>query len=103
MSVIVNRFFLFKIINRLANSVDPDETAHNEPPHLDLHCLHRHLYPSTALKGLEKMKTVNCVFESFMESNVTCNIAHASYHMLKRRYIFKLFKKSTLISKDHKK
>ena len=22
-----------------ANSVDPDQVAHNEPPHLDLHCL----------------------------------------------------------------
>ena len=22
-----------------ANRVDPDEVAHNEPPHLDLHCL----------------------------------------------------------------
>ena len=22
-----------------ANSVDPDETAHNEPSHLDQHCL----------------------------------------------------------------
>ena len=22
-----------------ANSVDPDEVAHNEPPHPDLHCL----------------------------------------------------------------
>ena len=22
-----------------ANSVDSDEVAHNEPPHLDLHCL----------------------------------------------------------------
>ena len=22
-----------------ANSVDPDEVAHNEPPHLNLHCL----------------------------------------------------------------
>ena len=22
-----------------ANSVEPDEVAHNEPPHLDLHCL----------------------------------------------------------------
>ena len=21
------------------NSVDPDEVAHHEPPHLDLHCL----------------------------------------------------------------
>ena len=25
----------------MANSVDPDEMAHNEPSHLDLHCLHR--------------------------------------------------------------
>ena len=22
-----------------ANSLGPDEVAHNEPPHLDLHCL----------------------------------------------------------------
>ena len=22
-----------------SNRVDPDEVAHNEPPHLDLHCL----------------------------------------------------------------
>ena len=22
-----------------ANSIEPDEVAHNEPPHLDLHCL----------------------------------------------------------------
>ena len=22
-----------------ANSIDPDEVAHDEPPHLDLHCL----------------------------------------------------------------
>ena len=22
-----------------ANSIDPDEVAHYEPPHLDLHCL----------------------------------------------------------------
>ena len=26
-------------MDELANSVDPDEVAHNEPPHLDLHCL----------------------------------------------------------------
>ena len=24
---------------KFANSVDPDEAAHPEPPHLDLHCL----------------------------------------------------------------
>ena len=27
-----------------ANSVDPDEVAHDEPPHLDLHCLQIQLY-----------------------------------------------------------
>ena len=26
-------------IVEFANSVDPDEVAHNEPPHLDLHSL----------------------------------------------------------------
>ena len=26
-------------IVEFANSVDLDEVAHNEPPHLDLHCL----------------------------------------------------------------
>ena len=26
-----------KIVD-FANSVDPDQVAHNEPPHLDLHC-----------------------------------------------------------------
>ena len=30
--------------NRMANSVDPDEMAHYEPSHLDLHCLQRYLY-----------------------------------------------------------
>ena len=28
-----------KNIVELANSVDPDEVAHYEPPHLDLYCL----------------------------------------------------------------
>ena len=26
-------------IVEFANSIDPDEVAHYEPPHLDLHCL----------------------------------------------------------------
>ena len=26
----------------MADSVDPDEMAHYEPSHLDLHCLHRY-------------------------------------------------------------
>ena len=42
-----------KIINRMANSADPDETAHYEPSHLDLHRLHSYLYRSVGLKGLK--------------------------------------------------
>ena len=26
----------------MTNSIDPDEMAHDEPSHLDLHCLHRY-------------------------------------------------------------
>ena len=33
------------------NSVDPDETAHYEQSHLDLHCLQKYLIKSTGLKG----------------------------------------------------
>ena len=50
--------FLLKIINRLANSVDPDETAHYEPSHLDLHCLHWYLFWSTGLNGLTKQLVI---------------------------------------------
>ena len=39
--------------NRLANSVDPDEMAHYEPSHLNLHYFQRHLYWSTGIKGLK--------------------------------------------------
>ena len=35
------------IINKMASSVDPDEMAHYEPSHLDLHCLHRYMYRYT--------------------------------------------------------
>ena len=36
----------------MANSVDPDETAHYEPTHQDLHCLHSYLVWSAGLKWL---------------------------------------------------
>ena len=36
----------------MANSVDPDETAHDEPSHLDLRCLQKYLSWSARLKGL---------------------------------------------------
>ena len=37
----------------MANSIDPDETAHYEPSHLDLHCLHIYRFWSAKLKGLK--------------------------------------------------
>ena len=36
----------------MAKNVNPDETAHHEPSHLDLHCLHRYWFWSVGLKGL---------------------------------------------------
>ena len=37
-------------MNMMASRVDEDEMAHHEQSHLDLHCLHRHLYWSIGLK-----------------------------------------------------
>ena len=51
LSMVLIGFFLLKIINRLANSVDQDETAHYEPSHLGLQCLNRYLYRSTGCKA----------------------------------------------------
>ena len=36
----------------MANSVDPDETAHNELSHLDLHCFQSCLYWSVGIEGI---------------------------------------------------
>ena len=41
------------ISNIIASHVDSDEMAHNEPSHLDLHCLHRFLVWSAVMKGFE--------------------------------------------------
>ena len=43
----------------MANSVDPDEMAHDDPFHLDLHCLHRHLFRSLKLKELRGIDTIS--------------------------------------------
>ena len=39
----------------MANSIDPDETAHYEPSHLDLHCLQKYLSWSNGLAGLTQL------------------------------------------------
>ena len=50
-SVFANKGVSQKIKNRMANSVDPDEMAHYEPSHLNLHCLQRCLVWFKGLKG----------------------------------------------------
>ena len=50
-SIVENRSFSQNWKSRMTNSVDPDGTARNEPSHLDLHCLHRHLCRSAGVKG----------------------------------------------------
>ena len=62
MTIIENRHFS---LNRMANSVDPDETARYEPSHQDLHCLQRHLCWS-----VEMVKIYSVVFVSFWQKNV---------------------------------
>ena len=50
-----------------ANSVDLDEVAHNEPPHLDLHCL-----PSS-LRILNMILLGINIFRKFADENfVVC-------------------------------
>ena len=50
--IVANRGFSQKINNRMANSVDPDETARYEPSHLGLQCLQKYLYWSAGMKGM---------------------------------------------------
>ena len=38
--------------NKMTDSVDPDETARNEPSDLDLHYLYRYLFWSVGMNGL---------------------------------------------------
>ena len=45
--------------NRIANSVDPDEMAHYEPSHLDLHCLQRHPHWSAGMKEYNPFQSGN--------------------------------------------
>ena len=63
--------------NRMANSVDPDETAHYEPSHQDLRCLQKQMVWSAVLKGLTMSQPMRatCVI-CYMKGNMvmTCTI-----------------------------
>ena len=43
----------------MSNRVDPDETAHFEPSHLDLCCLQKPITSHVAMKELKKIKQCN--------------------------------------------
>ena len=60
----------------MINSIDPDETAHYEPSHLDLHCLHRYWFWPAGLKG-SMANTILYIIVSFRQEkchddNLTC-------------------------------
>ena len=48
-----NRGFSLKPKNRMTSIVDPDETAHYEPCHLDIHCFQRRRFWSAGLKEIK--------------------------------------------------
>ena len=50
---------ILRITDLRANSVDPDEVAHNEPPHLDLHCLQIQIFSFLEFKAF-KFKLDRC-------------------------------------------
>ena len=63
----------------MANSADPDEMAHYEPSHLDLHCLQSYLVWSARLKGFK--------IGIFVNKNITRNM-FAFYRNLVKCIIF---------------
>ena len=56
-------YFSFKplIKIRMVNSVDPDETARDEPSYLDLHCLHMYCFWSAGLQGGLSQTIATCL------------------------------------------
>ena len=50
-TIVANKDIGQKSTMKTANSVGPDEMAHNEPSHLILHCLQIYLFWPVGLKG----------------------------------------------------
>ena len=80
-------WFQSKIKTRLANSVDPDETAHYEPSHLDLHCLQRY----ARLTKLNNSRYVGRNRKSLILSAVTQSIKNVCANMYTRLICVALF------------
>ena len=45
----------------MANCVEPDETAHYEPSHQDLHCLHRYMVLDCRAEGFKAVSKIIAV------------------------------------------
>ena len=54
--------FQLQINNSIGNRVEPDDTAHYELSHLDLHCLQRYLYWYAGMKRLNFTPNVNSIW-----------------------------------------
>ena len=54
----------------MSNSVDPDEMAHYEPSHLDLHCLQKTIIIAC---GSERVKPVFVTGNRILNSDVVAN------------------------------
>ena len=53
----------------MSNSIDPDETAHDEPSHLDLCCLQNPILSPTAVKELNSIcKYLNLVYRMHLNA-----------------------------------
>ena len=72
----------------MANRVDPDETARDEPSHLDPHCLQNYLFWSTRLKGLNGSNVVTKAYtarfdarlgQMYQKVNSVVNISNIVY------------------------
>ena len=64
----------------MSNSVDPDETAHYEPSHLDLRCLQK---PVIIAYGSEKVKTDFMQLNSLQEEINNCKSGMKNCSILK--------------------
>ena len=60
-------YIILRIQRLEANSVDLDEVAHYEPPHIDLCCLHIQLFSSLVLKELNSVLHIKAVFQDNSE------------------------------------
>ena len=63
----------------MSNSVDPDETAHYEPSHLDLRCLQK---PIIIAYGNERINKANTSFQLMSKRVITKSSTHLCFHYI---------------------